>query len=85
MNPVLTFSPESFAELVEQAAELAAAKVREDLQPKWLNASDGAAYLGISRKGLENARRRGEIRGHQRDGSGYIYSRADLDAWAEAG
>jgi len=80
----LTLASESLAELVEHAATLAAEKVRDELRPEWLNESDAAAYIGISKKALGNARRAEKIAGHKH-GHIFVYSRSELDRFARKG
>jgi hypothetical protein len=70
---------------IEQGVNRALARIEEARWPKWMNATRAAAYLDISRKSLENARRAGKVVGHRIDGHGFTYAKAELDAFANAG
>lgn len=84
MNPLLTFTPQSLDALVEQVANLAAAKVREDLWPKWMDAASAARYTSLTEKAITNRCRDGRIVARKVSG-GWIVARAELDAYMERG
>lgn len=88
MQPLLSFTPESFNALIEQVANLAAIKVEERVRPKWQSEKEAAAYLRMKGKNgdgkpLGNARRARKIEGHW-NGTEYIYATAELDRLAES-
>jgi hypothetical protein len=82
--PELTFTPESFAELVDQVADRVAAKVADRLRPPWLTEGEAGEYLRRSPKAIGNARRAGRLTGHP-NGRGFVYARAELDRFAVEG
>jgi Helix-turn-helix domain len=84
LNPLFSLTPESWNALVEQAANLAAMKNREDRWPQWMGEGEAAEYLSLSPKSVGNARRSGKLAGHQH-GRTYIYARAELDDFARKG
>jgi hypothetical protein len=84
LNPLFSLTPESWNALVEQAANLAAMKNREDRWPQWMDEGEAAEYLSLSPKSVGNARRSGKLAGHQH-GRTYIYARAELDDFARKG
>ena len=61
------------------------AELTKHSRPAWLNEKDGAAYLGIPRKALGNARREGKVSGRQPTGGTYLYAREELDRFAREG
>jgi hypothetical protein len=84
LNPLFSFEPGSLDALVEQVANLAAVKNRDDRWPKWMDEATAAAYLSLSPKSVGNARRAGKLVGHfHSHKEGYRYARADLDDYLE--
>jgi hypothetical protein len=84
LNPLFSFEPGSLDALVEQVANLATIKNREDRWPQWMDEAKAAEYLSLSPKSVGNARRSGKLAGHQH-GRTYIYARAELDDFARKG
>lgn len=84
MNPLLTFTPESLNALVEQVANLAAAKVRDELWPKWMDAATAARYTSLTEKAITNRCRDGRIAA-RKVSDGWRIARAELDRYMERG
>jgi hypothetical protein len=84
LNPLFSFEPESLTALVEQVASLAAAKVRDDLWPQWMDVATAARYTSLSEKAVSNRCRDGRIAA-RKISDGWHIARAELDRYMEDG
>jgi hypothetical protein len=84
LNPLLSFEPESLDAFVEQVASLAAAKVRDDLWPQWMDVATAARYTSLSEKAIGNRCRDGRIAARKISGEWHI-ARAELNRYMEDG
>jgi hypothetical protein len=84
VNPLFSFTPESLDALVEQVANRAAEKVRDDLWPKWMDAATAARYTSLTEKAITNRCRDGRIVA-RKVSDGWRMNRGELDRYMEDG
>jgi hypothetical protein len=79
---LFSFETGSLDALVEQVANLAAIKSREDLWPKWMDAKTAAAYTSLPVKAITNRCEDGRLDARKVSGR-WIVARAELDRYME--
>jgi hypothetical protein len=84
VNPLLSFTPDSLNELVEQVANLAAEKVEERTWPHWMDAKTAGRYTSLPVKAITNRCEDGRIQGRKVSGR-WIVARAELDRYMMQG
>lgn len=81
----LSIPPETVEAIARRAAELLAARVREEPDP-WVGVDEAATHLGCPRSRIYALASCKPARiPFERDGSRLVFKRSELDSWVRAG